>query len=91
MHTPEPWRKDLLAPRNPFVSDEVNDFISKCTVIVAGRSSNGRGEAVALVGRDGAAGDGNSERIIACVNACAGMVDPVKEIAELKKAAYGRA
>ena len=31
----------------------------------------------------------NGERVVACVNACAGMADPAAEIAELRKKAHG--
>ena len=39
-----------------------------------------------LVGEDSSVAWAKAERIIACVNACAGMADPEKEIADMREA-----
>ncbi len=43
-----------------------------------------------LVGEDSSVAWAKAERIVACVNACTGMTDPAKEIAELRAALSGR-
>jgi hypothetical protein len=43
-----------------------------------------------LVGEDSSVAWAKADRIVACVNACAGMTDPAKEIAELRQALSGR-
>ncbi len=43
-----------------------------------------------LVGEDSSVAWAKAERIVACVNACTGMTDPAKEIAELRSALSGR-
>lgn len=47
-------------------------------------------EAGHLVVADTIDNEANAERIVACVNACAGMADPAAEIASLKTALSGR-
>ncbi len=43
-----------------------------------------------LVNEDSSVAWAKAERIVACVNACTGMTDPAKEIAELRAALSGR-
>jgi len=72
-HTPEPW-----------ILFEVGDrFTHKCP------ASNDRTSILTTASEDdvqfGAVyKDADAERIVACVNACAGMGNPVDEIAKLK-------
>ena len=50
--------------------------------IAVGERVAGNGILIALCGHGNA---DNAARIVACVNACAGMEDPAKEIAEMRE------
>lgn len=70
-HTPEPW---------------VMDYNRFGTPIVTGCNLKGAKEDLICIlsCRILARAEVNAARIVACVNACEGMVDPAAEIAELK-------
>lgn len=72
-HTPEPW---AIHPNPSYICNEQGAEIATLWCI---------GEAAGVQGmKYYPESDANAQRIVACVNACAGMVDPAKEIAELR-------
>jgi len=69
-HTPEPW--DWRGPWEVFGGDEVYDAHNRRVLIASHVLMPKTWDAAAAA------------RIVACVNACAGMADPAAEIAALK-------
>lgn len=72
-HTPEPWQHSADLPHHGCRLIHAADGY---LVADAGR----------ITKRTGADMDSNARRIVACVNACAGMTDPAVEIAALRAA-----
>lgn len=78
-HTPEPWELSSESPKiivvpSMFEGPELRTLIG---------STCGHPNSWAYPTEE--AGAANALRIISCVNACAGMEDPEREIAELRK------
>ncbi len=88
-HTPEPWAEGwnggLTGPRCAFTGwcDKDNSGEKLDYEVVSGPDMR-----LICIIPSGVYGEGNEKadarRIIACVNACAGMKDPEKEIAALR-------
>lgn len=72
-HTPEPWHHSADIPQHGCRLIHAADGY---LVADAGRITKRTGDEM----------DSNAARIVACVNACAGMMDPAKEIAALRAA-----
>lgn len=81
-HTPEPWIYEGL-------SGDIDEGW-EASLIIPGDKGNADWHsfivAYGLQGEEGAGelAEANARRIVACVNACAGMADPEAEIAKLK-------
>ena len=76
MHTPEPWYH--------VNGTDIHDRETRFDADGARIGSTANLIASALSMPDRAAAAANAARIVACVNACAGMADPAVEIAALK-------
>jgi len=76
-HTQEPWHHSADLPQHGCRLIHAPDGY---LVADAGR----------ITRRTGAEMDSNARRIVQCVNACAGMTDPAKEIASLRAALAGK-
>ena len=74
-HTPEPWK---VGPTNPGRIYRDSGSLSKIGNPIARANV-----AIWPEGQE----DANAARIVACVNACAGMADPEEEIAALREVA----
>ena len=72
-HTPEPWKYSEDLPHHGCRLIHAADGY---LIADAGRITRRTGDEM----------DSNARRIVACVNACAGMMDPVEEIARLRAA-----
>lgn len=85
-HTPEPWFGCCNQENNP---DKKPHFIFStdarkaiCSIFYNDPTIEGYEDMEDIITLEEA--KANSRRIAACVNACAGMEDPIKEITELK-------
>ena len=78
-HTPEPW---ALSSESQRIIVEAPAFEGASSLRLIG-STCGHPDSWAYPTEE--AGYANALRIVSCVNACAGMEDPDKEIAELRR------
>jgi hypothetical protein len=70
MHTPEPWRVDIVSGTIIFDKEKIQGLEVIITIPTEAQGGVKKAQA-------------NAARIVACVNACAGMEDPAAEIALL--------
>lgn len=79
-YTPEPWRTDSSIGLSGDLDAHKYDADGKSLIV------DGDNHLIADVSFDFAPGEceANARRIVACVNACEGMIDPQTEIAALK-------
>ncbi len=75
-HTPEPWRVGVHALQIIYAPDGWAIADAKVFHLADGADAPAVQKA-------------NAARIVACVNACAGMADPVEEVAQLKRNSCG--
>ena len=78
-HTPEPWVRD----RDSGIKCDIRGSNGRKIALCWGLSSSKSAMLNAKHYKEEC--DANALRIVSCVNACAGMEDPEKEIAELRK------
>lgn len=93
-HTPEPWalrklfEEPIMVPfpetneeayTNEYAVHGIDDRVIACVEYFTDTNHKGWGHNETIE-----KWEANAERIVACVNACAGMIDPAKEIAELR-------
>lgn len=77
-HTKEPWIRDTASGLNCDVRAESGRKVALCWGLSTTKAAMANSPAYR------AECDANASRIVACVNACAGMDDPVAEIGQLR-------